>query len=95
MAKSKRQKIVSLTKTSKKGKLLKENLLNLIKESCDKFSTIFIFTVENMRNIHFKKIRQIEDTKFFFGRNNIMAKALGTSVEEEYKINLRLISEVF
>jgi mRNA turnover protein 4 len=48
-----------------------------------------------MRNTFLKEIRsEFKDSRFFLGKNKVMAKALGTTSEDEYKENLRQISKV-
>ncbi|KAG0307991.1 mRNA turnover 4 [Dissophora globulifera] len=94
MAKSKRNKIVPLTQTDKKGRAGKDALYDQIRESADKFKYIWIFSVENMRNTYLKDVRsEMKTSRFFFGRTKVMAKALGTSPEDEHKDNLHKLSE--
>jgi mRNA turnover protein 4 len=96
MPKSKRSKVIPLTKTDKKGKAIKENLTEKIRENLDKYSYVWIFSVDNMRNTYLKEVR--EDWKdrgrFFLGRTKIMAKVLGTNQEEEYFSGLSRLSEL-
>lgn len=48
-----------------------------------------------MRNTYLKEIRNdFKDSRFFFGKNRVMAKALGTTPEEEYKDGLSGIAKV-
>jgi mRNA turnover protein 4 len=48
-----------------------------------------------MRNTYLKEIRHdFKDSRFFFGKNRVMAKALGTTVESEYKEGLSAIAKV-
>jgi mRNA turnover protein 4 len=48
-----------------------------------------------MRNTFLKEVRSdFKDSRFFLGKNKVMAKALGTTVEDEYKENLRNVSKV-
>lgn len=48
-----------------------------------------------MRNTYLKEIRNdFKDSRFFLGKNRVMAKALGTSPEEEYKDGLAGIAKV-
>eukprot|EP00842_Homolaphlyctis_polyrhiza_P000021 jgi/Hompol1/1019/HPOL_004418-RA len=94
MPKSKRSKIVNLTKTDKKGREDKEKLFAQIRDSVDKYSYIYVFEVLNMRNAYLKEVRADWATsRIFLGRTKIMAKALGTTEEEEYQQNLRHFSE--
>jgi len=56
---------------------------------------VWIFDVENMRNTYLKDVREAwNDSKIFFGKTKIMAKALGTTAEDEYQENLHLLSKV-
>jgi mRNA turnover protein 4 len=57
MPKSKRAKVVHLTKTDKKGKELSQKLFANIQEAADNFQHIFVFAVENMRNSYLKEVR--------------------------------------
>ncbi|KAJ3300780.1 mRNA turnover 4 [Borealophlyctis nickersoniae] len=100
MPKSKRAKIVNLTKTDKKGREGKDELFKQVREAVDTYSHVYIFSVENMRNTFLKDVRnEWKDSRFFLGRNRVMAKALGTTAEEEYRDGLaelaqRLIGDV-
>ncbi|KAI8812449.1 ribosomal protein L10-domain-containing protein [Cladochytrium replicatum] len=90
MPKSKRSKLVSLTQTQRKGKEAKEELVKNIRECCESYTFIYIFSVENMRNTFLKDVRNDWKTsRFFFGKNRVMARALGESPDSEYKENLR------
>ncbi|KAK3834246.1 MAG: ribosomal protein L10-domain-containing protein [Linnemannia elongata] len=94
MAKSKRNKIVPLTQTDKKGRAGKDALYEQIRESAELYKYIWIFSVENMRNTYLKTVRsEWKTSRFFFGRTKVMAKALGTSPEDEHKDNLHKLSE--
>jgi mRNA turnover protein 4 len=64
MPKSKRAKIVHLSKTDKKGKELSEKLFANVREAAEKFQYIFVFAVENMRNTYLKEVRtQFADSR--------------------------------
>ncbi|KAI8968046.1 ribosomal protein L10-domain-containing protein [Mycotypha africana] len=94
MPKSKRSTIVSLTKTDKKGREGKEKLMEDIHECVDKYDYLYLYSVKDMRNTYLKEIRHdFKDSRFFFGKNRVMAKALGTSAEEEYKEGLSAIAK--
>ena len=55
---------------------------------------IFVFQCENMRNNKLKIVREAwSHSKFFIGKNRVLAKALGNSEEEEYSDKLHLISK--
>jgi len=94
MPKSKRNRFVSLTATQKKSfSQIKEKLVNEVRQCCDKYDRIFIFSVQNMRNSKLKDVRtQWKDSRFFFGKNKVMTIALGKTKETEYKDNLHKLS---
>lgn len=84
MPKSKRNKLIHLTATDKKTRESKSKLIDSIRSTIDSFKTCILFIVENSRTIFIQKTRShFSDSKFFFGKNRILAKALGTSMEEE------------
>ena len=57
-------------------------------------SRIFVFQYENMRNAKLKTVRdQWSHSKFFIGKNRVLAKALGNTEAEEYQDNLHLVSK--
>jgi hypothetical protein len=68
MPKSKRAKVVHLTKTDKKGKELSLKLFANVQEAADNFEHIFVFAVENMRNSYLKEVRQeFADSRYVHG----------------------------
>jgi len=90
MPKSKRNKVTTLSKTTKKvGLEFKQNMIDKIRQSVDDFSNLFVFSVDNMRNTHLQAVRDAwksENKKglFFMGKNRVMAVALGREESEEY-----------
>ena len=53
-----------------------------------------MFQIENMRNAKLKTVReQWSHSKFFIGKNRVLAKALGNTEAEEYCDNLHLVSK--
>eukprot|EP01096_Ripella_sp_DP13-Kostka_P002300 TRINITY_DN13106_c0_g1_i1.p1 TRINITY_DN13106_c0_g1~~TRINITY_DN13106_c0_g1_i1.p1 ORF type:complete len:251 (+),score=120.34 TRINITY_DN13106_c0_g1_i1:54-755(+) len=94
MPKSRRPKLQALTNTSKKGKASKEQLIDNLKEAVNNYERVFVFSTENLRNKSLKKIRQEwASSRFFFGKNKVMALALGKSEEDEHSPNIHLVSE--
>jgi len=94
MPKSKRDRVVPLTKTVKKGKALKQKLIESIQDSVNEFSNIFVFSAENMKNSKLKEIRAAWSTsRFFLGKNKVSQVALGRRPEEEYKPNLSRVAQ--
>jgi mRNA turnover protein 4 len=57
MPKSKRAKVVHLTKVEKKGKELTLKLFSGVQQSLDAYQYCFVFSVDNMRNTFLKQVR--------------------------------------
>lgn len=96
MPKSKRNKAVTLSKTKKKGKEHKEVIVNSIREAAEKYSSLFMFSFENMRNLKFKEFRdQLKSTsRFFLGSNKVMQVALGRSAADEIMPGIHKVSKL-
>ncbi|KAF2112924.1 mRNA turnover protein-like protein 4 [Lophiotrema nucula] len=93
MPKSKRAKVVHLSKTEKKGKELSERLFSNVQEAATNFAYIFVFSVDNMRNNYLKEVRsEFSDSRLFFGKTKVMAKALGQTAADEHLPNLSQLS---
>lgn len=91
---SKRDKKVSLTKVSKKGKKLKRDMTELIEKSLETYNSIYVFTIQNMRNEALMELRKDwkSDSRFVLAKRKVMQKALGCSQEEEVRKNLHQVS---
>mmetsp|Transcript_31981 Transcript_31981/g.56152 ORF Transcript_31981/g.56152 Transcript_31981/m.56152 type:complete len:217 (-) Transcript_31981:84-734(-) len=86
MPKSKRAKLVHLTKTKKKGKAKGDAFIDEVRDLVDEFSNIFLFKTENMRNSALKELRStFASSRFLIGRNKLMMVALGVDEESEYR----------
>ncbi|KAH7921759.1 hypothetical protein BV22DRAFT_1095880 [Leucogyrophana mollusca] len=94
MPKSKRAKLVSLTKVSKKTRDHKNALLAEVQQNADKWKYCWLFEVGAMRNAHLKTVRNLwkDSARIFFARGAVMAKALGTTVEEEHRLGLHKLA---
>lgn len=64
MPKSKRAKVVHLSKVDKKGKELTLKLFANVQESVDQYQYIYVFSVENMRNTYLKQVRDTSTSSF-------------------------------
>lgn len=65
MPKSKRAKVVHLTKVDKKGKELTLKLFANVRECLDEYQFCFVFSVDNMRNTYLKDVRsELSDSRF-------------------------------
>ncbi|GKV24224.1 hypothetical protein SLEP1_g33860 [Rubroshorea leprosula] len=96
MPKSKRNKQVTLSKTKKKGREHKETIVNAIRESVEKYNSVYVFSFENMRNLRFKEFReQLKPTsRFFLGSNKVMQVALGRSAADEIRPGIYKVSKL-
>lgn len=87
---------VSLTKTDKKGLALKQKIVDDVRGCVEKFNSIYVFTVKNMRNVNMKEVReQWKPSKFFFGKNKVISIAFGRKPEEEAQDDLHKVCTVF
>lgn len=96
MPKSKRNKLVTLSKTKKKDKEQKESLVKSVRDCLDQYTSLYIFSFENMRNIKFKEFKEKlkSSSRFFLGGNKVLQIALGKSEAEEQKEGLHQASEL-
>ena len=77
MPKSKRAKVISLTATKQARKEIKSRLVTSIREAAGAFSSAFVFSFRNLRTEALKGVRaQWGDSRFFLGKNKLMALAL-------------------
>ena len=85
MPKSKRSKVVPLTKTKKKGRSAKEQLVDAVHEAVTAYQNGYVMSFENMRAGPFKQMQHElrDDTLFFLGKNKVIQVALGKTAETE------------
>ena len=75
---SKRAKLVSLTQTKQTRRENKTRLLDSIRSAAERFDAAYVFSLENLRSERFKELRAAwADSRFFLGKNRMMALALG------------------
>ena len=79
MPKSKRNKVVALTKVKSRGRAGKEDLVAKVREAVDEYRNAFVVSFENIRSGPFKVIANNwrEDSKFFLGKNKVIQVAMG------------------
>ncbi|KAK9287398.1 hypothetical protein L1049_015817 [Liquidambar formosana] len=96
MPKSKRDRPVTLSKTKKKGREHKESVVNAIRQAVEDYSSAYVFSFENMRNLKFKEFReQLKSTsRFFLGSNKVMQISLGRSVADEIRPAIHKVSKL-
>lgn len=84
-----------MTKTSKKGKALKTHIIDDVKSCVEKYERIFLFSVRNMRNNKLKDLRDDwSDSRFFFGKNKVVAMGFGLKPETEIADGIHKLSNV-
>ncbi|KAK1226298.1 mRNA turnover and ribosome assembly protein [Marasmius sp. AFHP31] len=95
MPKSKRSKVVSLTKVDKKNRAHKEAQITLIQENADKWKYCWLFEVRAFRNGHLQTVRKLwkGTARIFFSRSALLAKALGTTPEEEHRMGIHKLAQ--
>lgn len=106
MPRSKRARLVPLTKVSKRAtREHKSAYVQQVREAVDKHDSLFLFSYENMRSSKFKDIRMhfrakegsMDDdesapSRIFLGKNKLLQIALGKTPEDEYADNIRHVS---
>lgn len=95
MPRSAREQKVSLTKTGKKGRELKQGIVSEVRKCVDEYPNVYVFSFANLRSKLLKEVRMDfrEDSRFFMGKNKVMILALGKTAEDEYQDNLRQVSK--
>ncbi|KAI1811506.1 ribosomal protein L10-domain-containing protein [Poronia punctata] len=89
MPKSKRARVVHQTSVTKKTREHKEKLFDNIRDCIPQYQHCFVITVDNMRNTYLKDVRQeLSDSRLFFGKTTLMARALGHTAEDSYAENI-------
>ena len=95
MPKSKRNKVVALTKVKTKGRSGKEELVSNVREAVENYRNAFVVSFENIRSGPFKVISNQwrEDSRFFLGKNKVIQVAMGKKPEDEPADNTHLLSK--
>jgi mRNA turnover protein 4 len=93
MPKSKREQKITLSKTQKKGRVRKESLMEEVRACVDQYQSLYVFTATNMRNAALKDVRaSLKSSRIFFGRNKLIAAALGRTASDEFRDGLSKVS---
>merc|ERR1711937_970568 len=96
MPKSRRDRTIALTRTSKKqGIEHKEKIIEQVRTLCDTYERCFVYSLDNTRNNHLKTLRSEfkNDSRFYQGKNKLTQIAMGKAADNEYKEGLHKIAE--
>lgn len=87
---------VSLTRVKAHRQERKRDLATHVRDAVDSHARAFVFTFDNMRSARFKDLRSAwADSRFFLGKNRVMAKGLGEDSDSEHRPGLhRLASDL-
>lgn len=67
-----------------------------VRNCVEKYKSIYVFTFKNMRNEKMKEVReQWKPSRFFFGKNKVIAIGLGRTDEEEVEEGLHKVNSVY
>jgi mRNA turnover protein 4 len=94
MAKSKRNTVVPLTKTTKKSNDKKSHLIEKVRKCIDEYEYCYAFNYKNMTTMPMQELRKFyEDSKFLIGKNKVLQVALGRTEEDTHRTNTYHLSE--
>ncbi|KAK0524407.1 mRNA turnover and ribosome assembly protein [Tilletia horrida] len=94
MPKTKRNKVVSLTKTTRKTREHKTGLIDRVREAAESFPYIWIIRIEANRATFLQEVRDLwKGSKIFYGKLKVLSLALGDSEESEVRQGLSGISK--
>jgi len=94
MPKSKRAKVYHLSKTKKKGRTVKDKIVEEVRAAAENYQRCFVFQTTNMRNNGLKALRmKWRDSRIFMGKNKVMSLALGRSEAGEHRDGISAIAQ--
>lgn len=95
MPKSKRAKVVPLTKTKAKTRDDKDALIEKIREALETYPDVYVVQLHNPRTSILQQMREErrDDSRLFMGNNKLMMLALGRDEETSAKPNLYKLSK--
>ncbi|GJP39031.1 hypothetical protein CLOM_g23424 [Closterium sp. NIES-68] len=96
MPKSKRNRLVTLSRVTKKGREQKESLVEAVRAAVEEYSDVYVFEFDNMRNTKLKELRdELKGScRFFLGANKVLQVALGRDKATEHREGLHRCSEL-
>lgn len=95
MPRSKRSKLVTLAQTDKKGKENKNRLFDEVRSALDTYKYVWVLQFDDIRTPVLQDIRNDwAESKLILGKRKVLQKALGETIEEEYKENLHELTKI-
>ncbi|RCK54715.1 Ribosome assembly factor MRT4 [Candida viswanathii] len=95
MPRSKRSKLVTLAQTDKKGKENKTRLFDEVRSALDTYKYVWVLQFDDIRTPVLQDIRNDwTGSKLILGKRKVLQKALGETIEEEYKENLHELAKI-
>ena len=90
MPRSKRSKVVHLTRTATKGTALKNELMNTVRDNVDIYQYAYVLSFDNMRTTFFKDVRKAwrERGRFFLGKLKVIRRAFQNDDGSAYRPGL-------
>lgn len=94
MAKSKRAKVVHLTKVKAKTREDKDKLVERVRSSLGSYSDVYVMQLHNVRTNILQQIREERsgDSRLFLGNNRLMAIAIGKDEATAQRPNLHKLA---
>lgn len=72
--------------------VLKQKIVEDVRNCVEKYSSIYVFSYKNMRTEKMQDLRrEWKPSKFFFGKNKVIGVALGRTPEEEIQDDLHKV----
>jgi mRNA turnover protein 4 len=96
MPKSKRNKVVPISKVKKQDNLSfkKKDLSDKIKKYLNQYEFCYVINYKNMTTMPMQELRNYwSSSKFVIGKNKVMQVVLGKTDEEEFKTNTHKLSK--
>jgi len=94
MAKTKRNRVVPLTKTKKgKGFEKKDHFITKVQESIKQYTYTYLFRYKNLTTSPLQALRNYwEDSKFLLGKTRVMQVAFGKNEDDTFIENSHKLS---
>ena len=83
MPKSKRERVVSLSKTRKNSVNRKDALIGAIRECVEKYDRLYLLRVRNLKSKDMDMMRKLFEGRLFVCKNSLFRAAIGATEEDE------------